>query len=47
MAALKYFPINEPMKFQFRAGFFNLLNNVNFNVPGFGSANPDASAVGI
>jgi hypothetical protein len=46
MAALKYFPINERMKFQFRAEFFNLLNNVNFNVPGGGSANPDESAVG-
>jgi hypothetical protein len=46
MAVLKYFPINERMKFQFRAEFFNLLNNVNFTVPGLGSANPDASAVG-
>ncbi len=46
MAALKYFPVNERMKFQFRAEFFNLLNNVNFNVPGLSSANPDASAVG-
>jgi len=46
MAVLKYFPINERMKFQLRAEFFNLLNNVNFTVPGLGSANPDASAVG-
>jgi hypothetical protein len=46
MAILKYFPINERTKFQFRAEFFNLLNNVNFTVPGLGSANPDASAVG-
>jgi hypothetical protein len=46
MAAIKYFPINERMKFQFRAEFFNLLNNVNFTVPGLGSASPDESAVG-
>ena len=46
MAVLKYFPLNERMKFQFRAEFFNLLNTVNFTVPGLGSANPDASAVG-
>ena len=39
MAALKYFPINERMKFQFGAEFFNLLRNVNFTVPGLGSAN--------
>ncbi len=46
MAAIKYFPVNEGMKFQFRAEFFNVLNNVNFTVPGLGSANPDESAVG-
>jgi len=46
MAAIKYFPINERMKFQLRAEFFNLLNNVNFTVPGLGSANPDQSAAG-
>jgi hypothetical protein len=46
MAAIKYFPINERMKFQFRAEFFNLLNNVNFTVPGLGSANPNQSAAG-
>ena len=45
-AALKYFPINDRMKFQFRAQFFNLLNNVNFTVPGLGSANPNESAAG-
>ncbi len=46
MAAIKYFPINERMKLQFRAEFFNLLNNVNFTVPGLGSANPIQSAAG-
>jgi len=46
MAVLKYFPINERMQFQFRAEFFNLLNNVNFTVPGLGSANPNQSAAG-
>jgi len=46
LAAIKYFPINERMKLQFRAEFFNLLNNVNFTVPGLGSANPDQSAAG-
>ena len=46
MAAIKYFPISERMKFQFRAEFFNLLNNVNFTVPGLGSANPNQSAAG-
>lgn len=34
------------MEFQFRAEFFNRLNNVTFTVPGLGSSNPDASAVG-
>ena len=34
------------MEFQFRAEFFNLLNNVNFTVPGLGSANPGESAAG-
>ena len=46
LAAIKYFPINERMKLQFRAEFFNLLNSVNFTVPGLGSANPDQSAAG-
>jgi len=46
LAAIKYLPINERMEFQFRAEFFNLLNNVNFTVPGLGSANPDESAAG-
>jgi hypothetical protein len=46
MAAIKYCPINERMKFQFRAEFFNLLNNVNFTVPGLGSASPSESAAG-
>jgi hypothetical protein len=46
MAAIKYFPINEGMKFLFRAEFFNLLSNVNFTVPGLGSANPNQSAAG-
>ena len=46
MAAIKYFPVNERMKIQFRAEFFNLLNNVNFTVPGLGSANPNESAAG-
>ena len=46
MAAIKYFPVREQMKFQFRAEFFNLLNNVNFSVPGLGSASPNESAVG-
>jgi len=46
MAVLKYFPINERMQFQFRSEFFNLLNNVNFTVPGLGSANPNQSAAG-
>jgi hypothetical protein len=46
LAVIKYFPINERMKFQFRAEFFNLLNNVNFTVPGLGSASPNESAVG-
>ena len=34
------------MNFQFRAEFFNLLNNVNFTVPGMGSASPNESAAG-
>jgi hypothetical protein len=46
MAAIKYLPINERMKFQFRAEFFNLLNNVNFTAPGLGSANSNQSAAG-
>ena len=46
MAAIKYFLINERMKAQLRAEFFNLLNNVNFTVPGFGSASPNQSAAG-
>jgi hypothetical protein len=46
LGVLKYFPLNERMNLQFRAEFFNLLNNVNFTVPGLGSANPDESAVG-
>ncbi len=46
LAVLRYFPINERMKFQFRAEFFNLLNNVNFTVPGLGSASPNESAAG-
>ena len=46
LAAIKYFTVREQMKFQFRAEFFNLLNNVNFSVPGLGSASPNESAVG-
>jgi hypothetical protein len=46
LAALKYFAIDERVKFQFRAEFFNLLKNVNFTVPGLGSANPNQSAAG-
>jgi hypothetical protein len=46
LAAIKYLPINERMEIQFRAEFFNLLNNVNFTVPGLGSANRDESAAG-
>src|SRR5579871_562897 len=46
LAAIKYFPINERMQFQFRAEFFNLFNNVNFTVPGLGSASPNESAAG-
>jgi hypothetical protein len=34
------------MRFQFRAEFFNLLNNVNFTVQGLGSASPNESAAG-
>ena len=45
-AAIKYFPIKERMRFQFRTEFFNLFNNVNFTVPGLGSASPNESAVG-
>jgi len=37
---------SERIKFQFRAEFFNLLNNVNFTVPGLGSASPNESAAG-
>ena len=43
---MKYFPSNERMRFQFRTEFFNLLNNVNFTVPGLGSASPNESAAG-
>jgi hypothetical protein len=46
LAAIKSFPIDERMKFQFRAEFFNLFNNVNFTVPGLGSASPNQSAAG-
>lgn len=46
MAAIKYFTISERMKVQFRAEFFNFLNNVNFTVPGLGSGNPNESAAG-
>jgi hypothetical protein len=46
LAAIKSFPVRERMKFQFRAEFFNLFNNVNFTVPGLGSANPNQSAAG-
>ena len=46
MAVIKYFPIKERMKFQFRAEFFNLLNNVNCTVPGLGSANPGEFSAG-
>src|SRR5579872_2211918 len=46
MAAIKYIRITERMKLQFRAEFFNLLNNVNFTVPGLGSGNPNESAAG-
>jgi hypothetical protein len=44
--AIKYFPIHERIRFQFRSEFFNLLNDVNFTVPGLGSANPNQSAAG-
>ena len=46
MAAIKSFPVSERMRFQFRAEFFNLFNNVNFSVPGLGSASPNESAAG-
>ena len=46
MGAIKYFPVSEKIKVQFRTEFFNLLNNVNFTVPGLGSANPNQSAAG-
>jgi hypothetical protein len=46
LAASKYFPINDRMRFQFRAEFFNFFNNVNFTVPGLGSGNPNESAAG-
>ena len=47
MAAIKYFPIHERMRFQFGAEFFNLFNNVNFTLPGLGSDSPNESAVRI
>ncbi len=30
---LKYFPVSERLRLQFRAEFFNAFNNVNFNLP--------------
>jgi hypothetical protein len=45
MAAIKYFPTHERMRFQFGAEFFNLFNNVNFTLPGLGSDSPNESAV--
>ena len=45
-AAIKNFRVTERIRVQFRAEFFNLLNNVNFTVPGLGSGNPNESAAG-
>ena len=46
LGAIKNTQITERMNLQFRAEFFNVLNNVNFTVPGLGSASPNESAAG-
>jgi hypothetical protein len=35
-SAFKQLPINERMRFEFRAEMFNIFNHPNFNAPGFG-----------
>ena len=46
LATLKNFKFSDKTTLQFRVEFFNSFNNVNFTVPGLGSANPNASAAG-
>ena len=47
LSLIKYFPLNEPLGFPFRAEALNALNHVNFNQPNMGvTGTPFASVTG-